>query len=268
LVMNVINGSPSKRLADLCPRQVYMGLPMYDPFKIIYNPNWSNVKKLSVSSEEIKTYFAELQEDLMRMHYKVEEAHKLIREKSYRYFKKKYNFPDVDPEGNIVPDIDFSIGDFVLCAIPNTKKSKKLEAIWRGPYKVTGLVQTDSEYGTTTNRIYELEHLVTGAKIQSHAMRIKFYADKELDKYVNMNQLNTHITSQEKTTFELERLVSHRFDNKTMKMQVECKWQGFGEEENTWEPIHDIFNDAPQMVKHYLQNLGHEESKKLKKYLS
>lgn len=267
MVMNVINGGISRRLGNYCPRQVYMGLPGFDPFTIIYNPTWDGLKEISLDSNDIKSAFEELQEDLDLMHRKVDVAHARRRAASYKAFKKKLHIPDTDDEQNLVPEIDFCVGDFVLCAIPNKKKLSKLQTVWRGPYKVIGLVPSNIDASLKQNRVYELEHLVTHTKIQAHAMRIKFYADKDLDKYVDLDLLNNHISSQERTVFELESIVSHKYDSTTMQMMVECKWQGFTSAENTLEPVSDIFEDAPKLIDAYLKTLNRKAMLEFKKHL-
>lgn len=271
MVMSVINGSKAERLGDLAPRQVYMGLPEYDPFTIIYNPSWGELREIPLDTDEIKMAFEDLMEDLNVMHAEVTMAKAAAREKSHRAWRRRLGLPEEDDEEiNIVPDIDFTIGDYVLVAVPNKRRMTKLDAVWRGPYRVTRLMPTGpTELGYTDydNRIYEVEHLLTGTRLQSHAIRMKFYCDGDLDQNVDLDSLKRHIASQEIEKYELESILKHKFDNDLLAMVVECKWQGFSDLENTWEPINVIYEDAPQVVKAYLNSLTREAATQLRKDL-
>ena len=171
-------------------------------------------------------------------------------------FRKKHNLPEEDIDGNMVPDVDFILGDYVLVAVPNSKKLTKLNATWRGPYQVVGLIHTElSDKGDVNNRIYEVQHLVTQTKMEAHAMRIKFYSDKQLDMRTNIAELKNHITAQEASQYILEEIISHKYDNELLAFTVECKWQGFDEEQNSFEPLHDVYNDTKLSVEKYLNTL-------------
>ena len=268
LVMNAINGSKSNRLDENSPREVFMGLPGFNPFKAIYNPKKTTITELKLEeSIEFQDQLNDLIRDLEEMHLKVTDAKRRVREANDKAFRKKHGLPTYEEEerndDNIIPDVDFVIGDYVLVAIPNEKKLGKLDAIWRGPYQVTGLIHTES----IENRIYEVTHLVSKTKLESHATRIKFYADKHLDTRTSMKDLQNHISAQEISKYELENIKSHKFDNDQLCYVVECKWKGFSEEENSFEPLHIIYADTPKSVDTYLNKLSIGEKTKLKQDL-
>ena len=268
LVMNAINGSKSVRLANNSPREVFMGLPGFNPFRAIYNPRKSKITDIPLSSEEFELHMAELMNDLEEMHLKVSDSKRKVKEQAEKSFRAKHGLDYEDIEGNMIPDVDFVIGDYVLVAVPNHKKLTKLDATWRGPYQVVGLVHTDlNDRGDVNNRIFEVQHLVTKTKMEAHAMRIKFYSDKQLDVRTSIAHLKNHITAQEASKFEIEDIISHKYDNDLLAFVVECKWRGFSDEENSFEPLHEVYSDVKAMVDKYLNSLKADEKSKLKQDL-
>ena len=266
--MNAINGSKSVRLANNSPREVFMGLPGFNPFRAIYNPRKSVISDIPLTSEEFELHMADLKVDLEEMHLKVSESKRKVREQAEKSFRAKHGLPSEDIDGNMIPDIDFVVGDYVLVAVPNHKKLTKLDATWRGPYQVTGLIHTEvNDRGDVNNRIYEVQHLVTKTKMEAHAMRIKFYSDKQLDIKTSITQLKNHITAQEASKFELEDIISHKYDNDLLAYVVECKWRGFSEDENSFEPLHELYSDVKAIVDKYLNSLKPAQRLKLKEDL-
>ena len=266
MVMNIINGSISTRLNKYSPREVFMGLPKYDPFKAIYNPRLKDkISNLKPTSKEFQEHMEDLITDLNEMHLEVTEAKLKRRSEQDKSFRKKHGFTDENDE-ILIPDIDFRVGDYVLVAIPTAKQHAKLNAIWRGPYKVTKLVHTalNEEGENIDNRIFEVEHLVTHVKMEAHAMRIKFYNDESLDTKTNLNELSNHISAQEARILELEDITNHKYDNELMTYVVYCKWRGFTEDENSWEPLHDVYTDAKLMIERYLSKLSKPVQNKLR----
>ncbi len=67
--------------------------------------------------------------------------------------------------------------------------------------------------------------------------------------------------------FEIEQIVSHKYDSNAMTMTLECQWKGFSPEENTWEPLQSIYEDAPLVVKDYLRRLPKAEVEKIRQCL-
>ena len=163
------------------------------------------------------------------------------------------------------PDIDFRIGDFVLVAVPNRRNLTKLDATWRGPYKVINYIHTDvNERGDINNRVFELEHLVSKTKMEAHAMRIKFYSSQQLDQHTSIASLQSHISAQEAKSYDVEDIVSHKFDNDLLTIVLEIKWKGFTSEDNSFEPLFDIYSDTPLSVNKYLASLSSKERDRLK----
>jgi hypothetical protein len=270
MVMNVINGSISKRLDNLSPRQVYMGLPQFDPVSIIFCPHLHEkilTPKWSEQSVSVKEAFAELQEALNDMHQTVDASKLKVREAAHKAYRKKIGKPADDT--NLSFDVDFRVGDYVLVAMPNPDSLRKLDAVWRGPYRVVGLVHSPLGPRAMDNRVYEVEHLITKVVSTSHAIRMKFYNDRDMDNYISFDSLTAHILNQEVSQYlPVERISAHRFDDVLKTMTVKCHWLGWEEQHATWEPLVNMHADVPLLVKNYLATLSTEAIKQLSVYLT
>ncbi len=71
--------------------------------------------------------------------------------------------------------VNFEVGDYVLHA--NTYKTtavNKLHVIWRGPYRITKVIN---------DLVYEIQDLLQPEKVipPVHATRLRYYSDKSLD---------------------------------------------------------------------------------------
>ena len=47
-------------------------------------------------------------------------------------------------------------------------------------------------------------------------------------------------TTPEKDTYVLEKIVEHRTDRRSGKIQWRCRWKGYGPEEDTWQFAEDF----------------------------
>ena len=260
-----INGTPSERLAKHAPREVFMGLKANDPFHVLYHPHSDTISKVSLtSSSDIKEIMVLFRKDLEALHKKVSLARKARRIAADKAFRKKHDLPEEDDTGILIPDCDYRIGDYVLVAVANTKPLSKLDAIWRGPYRVAELVHTElNARGDYNNRTFIVEHLVSKERITTHAMRMKFYSDKHLDEVTDMELLEQHILAQEKQMFEIVRVVQHKFDNFTMQWIVRVVWKDSNtadpetddEDSMSWEPLANILTDQPALIRAYWETL-------------
>ncbi|KAE9340815.1 hypothetical protein PR003_g10294 [Phytophthora rubi] len=79
--------------------------------------------------------------------------------------------------------INFTEGDYVLRSRVDEKSGNKLLVTWVGPYRV---LRAEAQS-------YLIQHLITGAELDVHASRMKFYADASLNV---TEELVEHISSQ------------------------------------------------------------------------
>jgi hypothetical protein len=260
LVMNVLNSSPSRRLGGRSPREVFMGLSQFKPVQVIYAPHLEHITTVPVTSKELEHQAARLHEALDAMHKRVDVCTERQQRHNKEYFlrrrKKDGLFKrnnakarakaalsgiDTDLLEDVDLVVDFQVGDFVMVATPVRPKNHKLEARWRGPYRV---IRTINDY------VYAVQHLVTSNVTEAHVRRMKFYCDAELDDLV---PLCDHIASQEAMEYQVEELVKFRYSREIKQYEVFVKWLGFTDLENTWEPLSRLYEDVPHMVADFLE---------------
>jgi hypothetical protein len=138
---------------------------------------------------------------------------------------------------NSVPGIqthNFEKGDFVL--VGTGKIKDKLEARWKGPFRITRVVNES---------VFEVENLITGSCKEVHYVRLRPYNDADLNA-----QIKEHLQYHTQC-FEVKEILKER-DNKGTK-ELLVKWRGFEEEEATWEPLETIIEDVPQLYESFKQ---------------
>ena len=151
-----------------------MGLPEFNPLHIVYAPHLGGLAEVKPSSSAFTQQVLQLDELLHSIHQRVDKAtaaRRLANRKQQAKRVVKRSPKDTSP---IVPDpqdlsirVDFQVGDFVMVALPERHRHK-LEATWRGPYKVLRCVNAST---------YEVVHLLTHARRVCHVRRLKFYCD-------------------------------------------------------------------------------------------
>jgi hypothetical protein len=72
---------------------------------------------------------------------------------------------------------NFSVGDFVLVAVPKKEWRHKMMAIWRGPRRV---VKLDS------STVLEVDNLVKGMRSLVHISHVTLYSDADLGRDVEL----------------------------------------------------------------------------------
>ena len=259
-VMSVLNNTPSERLGGFAPKEVYMGLPKYNPFTMLYSPHFSDISPMPLESDDFIKATDALTASLAEMHKKIEITKAKRQKRNMRmsdtYAARLQRAAELGKriqnltESDMIPQ--FQLGDYVLVATPKTTKQHKLSAVWRGPYRVIGTV---SEY------VYEMEHLVTNVVSQAHIQRMKYYADSELD--MDIPELMDDI-QHESTVFnvyDVESIQSHKYDTGSMQYVLHIKWVGFSEVENTWEPFLDLLEQVPQLVTRYVNGLRNSQAR-------
>lgn len=251
-VMSVINSTPSERLGGLAPKEVYMGLPKYNPFTVLYSQNLNDVAEMPLDVAEFQNSVDTLRESLDQMHAHIERTKEVRQAQNQdQSDTNRARIRRAAELGKRVRDLkgtdlipNFSPGDYVLVAIPKTTKQHKLHAVWRGPYRIVRAV---------TDYVYEVEHLVTNDVTECHIARMKFYADSELD--VDVPALKDEITREKSvfSNYDVENFVDHKYDRERMEYVVLVRWHGFSEAENTWESITEIYEQVPATLLKYLR---------------
>ncbi|KAE9276605.1 hypothetical protein PR003_g29016 [Phytophthora rubi] len=136
--------------------------------------------------------------------------------------------------------VNFAVGDYVLRSRIDEKKGSKLLVTWVGPYRV---VRADP-YS------FCIQHLVTGAEMDVHASRLKFYADDSLE--VN-EELLEHISAQG-IILAVEKLKAHRWNPDIDDYEILVQWKGLEEIEDSYEPLTSLAKDVSALVTAYIEN--------------
>eukprot|EP00644_Phytophthora_capsici_P005002 jgi/Phyca11/96735/e_gw1.1.633.1 len=132
----------------------------------------------------------------------------------------------------------FAIGDFVLYADVWSHRRSKLRVKWCGPARVVD---------TSSNWVFTVENLLTGETKEAHATRLKFYADSSLG--VTEDFL-AHIAHNSEGHV-VEEPLGARYDEAKAMHQLLVKWRGLCDLENTWEPVENLLEDVPALVKRF-----------------
>ena len=264
-IMSIINQTPSTTLANYSPREVFLGKKAFNPFdntlteiacgndniNLIQQPsNNNNIKQQLVKTVEA---LHKLQKDISQ---EVTLARAKVRAETVKHHENAFNVRRfrakelgipialITPE-NCLPD--FAVGDYVLVAIPKKPQHAKLTAFWRGPYRVVH---------ATSRFTYEVEHLVTEVITEHHISRMIFYADSLLD--LEIPQLHNQLLEEESLYNELfvEQFTDVMYDFNSGEYQLQAKWRGLSELENTWQSFSEFLEDIPNQVFDYINGLS------------
>jgi hypothetical protein len=281
-VMQVINNTRAERLGDKTPKQIYMGLEPEDPFGYIFIRDTKEFSKVPMDSDEYLRTLNALSEELELMHKPLLELKgrkrdlnnrnlvrsKLLGKRRSRYADNGLNYREVVDEDLDVHEyfskeelrklkVMFQVGDYVMVATPEKRIGNKLISRWSGPLRIIEEVNP---------WVYKVQHLVTEELQLSHATRMKFYCDKDLEVTVELKDL-VNKDGKWLHKYNVEKLVGHKFDDNDLEWKAIVQWQGFSSGENTEESFMSLNEDVPKMLDEYVRRLdasGHEDAGVLK----
>jgi hypothetical protein len=166
----------------------------------------------------------------------MEELHKKVFEQISKMRKDARARYD---QRNKAKSANFSLGDYVLVAKIQKVFRDKLSLNWNGPYRIIEVI---------SNHLFRVESLLDTKDTKVvHSQRLKFYHDESL-------RLTEHIlryAKQDKQTYDIDRLLDLKSNGSSYDVYV--KWQGFDEQESTWEPIEVLYEDVPLMLYDFLK---------------
>ncbi|KAL4093150.1 hypothetical protein PRIC1_012137 [Phytophthora ramorum] len=134
--------------------------------------------------------------------------------------------------------VNFTEGDFVLRPRVDEKSGNKLLVTWVGPYRV---MRADAHS-------FLIQHLITGAELDVHASRLKFYADASLDV---TEELLEHISAQG-IVLAVEKLKEHRWNQAINDYEILVQWKGLEPIEDSYEPLASLSRDVATLVTTYV----------------
>lgn len=230
LVNFVLNNTPSTRLGGHSPTEAFTGHAPTSPLTAIFRPEAADFTTIPMDSAAIRTMVTQLQNSLHDIHHRIAAV------------KPRNKAPRTGQQ-----EIDFDIGDYVLISRVNDKGKDKTRNLWSGPARVTAQLN---------NRLYETTNLVNGTTRQYHADFLKRYADKHLTVTKQLRDFIAHGGGAATIT----RIGNHRLNGRTWELQV--FWQGYPDDEATWEPLQTMQQDAPVYVRRYINSITNDDIKK------
>eukprot|EP00904_Undaria_pinnatifida_P002185 jgi/Undpi1/11968/HiC_scaffold_4.g01667.m1 len=115
---------------------------------------------------------------------------------------------------------------------------------WTGPWRVAN---DDKEH------VYSVQHLVTGELRDFHVVRMRFYADDQLEITGELpkdfQQLENHGEYHIRGISAIKRAASGD------EFVVKVAWEGLEEAGSTWEPVSRVFHGAPAVLQKELKAL-------------
>ena len=96
--------------------------------------------------------------------------------------------------------------------------------------------------------IYVVEGLITRDRREVHASRLKLYCDACL----NIDQELFDQIAHDSAGYEVESFIGLRKRNDTWEVRV--RWRGFTSGDETWEPLSNLLQDVPVLIKRWLRS--------------
>jgi transposase InsO family protein len=274
-VQSFLNDTPGSN--GFAPKQVFMGLPLYDPLYVILAPALArrNIERMSVNEHTLNNHVRDLRSDLDNMHRMVEGRNVARRERNARHrdnallrsSKNKHidttlfgryqaehgTGDDIYDKRYFYDSVNFHEGDFVLVAVPEGERHKqhKLMARWKGPFRITKAV---------SDHVYEVQHLIHRERKQEvHWSRLKFYCDDELEQIVKLREV---VRREDQEESQVNNIIQHRYDAESLTHQFRIRWTGFTEDDDTWEDARYIHSLDQSQVNIFLNRMATGSRKK------
>lgn len=222
LVNNVINQCPSSALGGRSPITAFTGRSPTSPLDVVFSP------PVDLTTRTLTT--AEVSAKVTALEAALSEVTTAVRAITPRDHPTR---PGATP-------VDFDVGDYVLIATRTRGAKDKTAPLWTGPGLVVSAVNA---------RSFTVRDLLSGKSRVIHAEHLKRYADSSL---VVTPQLRSFIAASAIIT-RVEAITAHRKERNIWRLRVQ--WQGFEDEDSTWEELPKLFQDVPGMVTRYVKTI-------------
>ena len=221
-VEHTINHRGQSRLNGNAPITVMTGLQPDNPLDDIFKrPGITQFSKNCASQEQIQKHVENLRTALDLMHKAASETSK--KQRTVKQQKKLRKTPN------------FGVGDYVLVGVPEPAKmtGRKLFLKWRGPYRITE---------TANNYVFEAENIVDHSKRWVHGDRIRLYSDEKLEVTEEIKKQFSH----DNECYQVEKFHACKVNPQNGQLEVLVQWRGLEEDDNSWEPLKNLFEDVPE----------------------
>ena len=239
LIRYVLNNAipPSLKFA---PIELFSGRDPSSPLDVVWNPVRKVNLRPNCTPDEIIAHVESLREHLANMHRQVTD----IRTENQRRTNRRRKGP--------VPN--FTVGDFVLYALPEDSRSTKLSFKWYGPARILDSI---------SELVFVLENLVTHEQFEVHAQRVRFYSDSDLN--VTTDLLNQ--IAHDSTGLEVQAITDAKCD-KNGRWSLKIQWRGFTEDFDSWEALSHLLNECPIHIRRLIKKSEIPSVVNLATYLS
>jgi hypothetical protein len=99
--------------------------------------------------------------------------------------------------------------------------------------------------------VFEVEDLTTAKTQVVHANRLRFYSETTPETEISASAL------QAEQLFQIDELLKIRAGRRGWEILV--SWLGFTDEDRTWEPIRNLYDDIPLILHDFLIDQGRED---------
>jgi hypothetical protein len=230
LMMHVLNFSPSPRLHGYPPALVFGGFTTTQNIGMIFHEEkfFSTKATFDVLSQQVE---------------KLRESLELLHRKLVSHESRRGNHSLIRNRPN------FDKGDFVMFATRrfDTGPSRRSVPRWTGPYRVLECI-SDWEF--------VIQHLVTNDKFSAHCSRLKYYCDKDLNVTADLKFQITH----DEMRYRVSRILNHRVVEGCYEFLTQ--WEGFDEEDSTWEPLSILLEDVQLICQKYVISIPNTDKLK------
>ena len=141
------------------------------------------------------------------------------------------------------PAPEFSVGDQVLLStknLPLATSYRKIAPAWLGPLTIT------AAYPPTDNYTLRLPNNLTGIDPKFHVELIKAYIPNDDKRFPSRKNTNPGPLPEfeYEDRYEIEKILKSKTDTKKGTIHYFIKWKGWEPENNTWEPVGNIDQEA------------------------
>jgi hypothetical protein len=235
MVQSVLNNSLSTRLNKRTLMQVFTGHAETTPLALMLKDN----VPVNAPLDFIK---AQKLMEVDKPSKAMPEIHAQVAEKATRDRKaaiQKHNYKTHVRSPNI------QVGDYALVLKQRKSGVFKLQVKWKGPRRVASV---ESDY------VFVVKNLLAKKLKDTHATRLRFYQDNELNVTAELAQAAEH---NEHQLYIVAKILDARYDAEEMFHELLVARRGFPVEEATWEPYSVMTVDVLDMVEKFMES--HED---------
>lgn len=245
VIVHSINASPSERLGNLSPSEVFSGVRMSTPLDAVFHPDESALLRPALNDAE---RLSAIRDAAKRAAVALDTAVRTVRNSATAASRRRAGHRRDRRTG--VQAINFGVGDFVLVAFTEKRRQarSKLVAAWHGPYRVVAPV-----LGSVG--VFQVEHLISGATSVVHAARLRFYADRSLRVTSAMKDI---LSRAEMGAFTIDTIVAWRRAQDAAApcpFELQIRWLGFDDAADSWEPLDSVAADVPALCDDFVRRV-------------